>query len=191
MLPFLKTTLLAAACATALLPASLFASPATDLLQGRLQTLTKEGLQPYDDSKLEGVKYVALYFSAEWCGPCRRFTPKLVDFYKRAKAKHPQFELVFVSRDHDEESMIRYMKTDKMQWPTVHFDQRHPFNVYKGRGIPCLVILDEQGNVIEHTYVDGKNIGAANVMESFDKRLRADAKAASEPPSPFKTALPR
>ena len=28
-------------------------------------------------------KYIAIYFSAKWCGPCKQFTPKLVDFYNK------------------------------------------------------------------------------------------------------------
>ena len=55
-------------------------------------------------------KYVAIYYSAHWCPPCRAFTPKLVEWYKEFKPKHEDFELVFASSDKSEEAQFEYMK---------------------------------------------------------------------------------
>jgi nucleoredoxin len=92
-------------------------------------------------------KYTALYFSAHWCPPCRMFTPKLVEWYKDFKAKHPDFELVFVSSDRDEASMDKYINGDNMPWPYAKFDkaQEEIFRKYESSGIPYLVLIDENG----------------------------------------------
>jgi Thioredoxin-like len=42
-------------------------------------------------------KLVALYFSAHWYAPCRKFTPQLVKFHNRVAPQHPEFEIVFIS----------------------------------------------------------------------------------------------
>ncbi len=44
-------------------------------------------------------KIVGLYFSAQWCPPCRRFTPELASFYKTLVAQEKPFEVVFISAD--------------------------------------------------------------------------------------------
>lgn len=95
----------------------------------------------------ETPKYTALYFSAHWCPPCRLFTPKLVEWYKEFKAKHPQFELVFVSSDRDEAAMQKYIKDTGMPWPAVKFDraQSEIFRKFSSDGIPYLVLIGEDG----------------------------------------------
>jgi nucleoredoxin len=101
-----------------------------------------------DGPAIEGApKYTALYFSAHWCPPCRMFTPKLVEWYKEFKAKHPDFELVFVSSDQDEAAMQEYIKGDNMPWPYVKFDKAKEeiFRKYSSDGIPYLVLIDENG----------------------------------------------
>lgn len=98
-------------------------------------------------ASLEG-KLVALYFSAQWCPPCRAFTPGLVEF----RNKHAEeFQVVFISSDRTEADMKKYMADYKMNFLAVPHDSparatlgRH-FGV---RGIPTLIILDDQGNVI-------------------------------------------
>jgi nucleoredoxin len=95
-------------------------------------------------------KYTALYFSAQWCPPCRMFTPKLVDWYKKFKAEHPDFELVFVSGDRNEAAMSKYIKEDSMPWPAVSYDKRQNelFQKYSSDGIPYLVLIDKDGQAL-------------------------------------------
>lgn len=35
------------------------------------------------DQALEENKLILLYFSAEWCGPCKKFRPVLNDFFEK------------------------------------------------------------------------------------------------------------
>lgn len=95
-------------------------------------------------------KYTALYFSAHWCPPCRTFTPKLVGWYNDFKAKHPDFELVFVSSDRDQAAMEEYIKGDNMPWPAVKFDrvQSETFRKFGASGIPYLVLIDDEGQAV-------------------------------------------
>ncbi len=95
-------------------------------------------------------KFVALYFSAHWCPPCRMFTPKLLEWYKGFKAKHPEFELVFVSGDRDQEAMQKYMKEAEMPWPAAAFDKAdgEVFRKYAASGIPYLVLIGEDGQAL-------------------------------------------
>lgn len=95
-------------------------------------------------------KFTALYFSAQWCGPCRMFTPKLVEWYNSFKPKHPDFELVFVSADRDAAAMQEYIKSDNMPWPYVQFDKAgsEVFARYGSDGIPYLVLLDSEGRAV-------------------------------------------
>lgn len=44
-------------------------------------------LQHFTNEALENKKVVGLYFSADWCGPCRQFTPDLVQFYDKMNSR--------------------------------------------------------------------------------------------------------
>ncbi|XP_062110319.1 probable nucleoredoxin 1 [Humulus lupulus] len=98
-------------------------------------------------SSLNG-KIIGLYFSGSWCGPCRRFTPKLVELYNEIASKG-DFEVVFVSSDRDDDSFNDYFS--EMPWLAIPFSDpdtikplKELFNV---RGIPKLVIIDSNGKV--------------------------------------------
>lgn len=93
-------------------------------------------------------KKLGLYFSASWCPPCRRFTPKLVEVYSALSSKG-DFEIIFVTGDRDEESFNSYFS--KMPWLAIPFsdsETRDRLNeLFKVMGIPHLVLLDENGRV--------------------------------------------
>lgn len=91
---------------------------------------------------------MAIYFSGHWCGPCRNFTPKLVDVYQEVASKG-EFEVVFVSSDRDDESFTEYFS--EMPWLAIPFsdlDVRKKLKeLFKVRGIPNLVVIDSNGKV--------------------------------------------
>ncbi|MHC4872956.1 MAG: thioredoxin-like domain-containing protein [Planctomycetota bacterium] len=121
----------------------------------------------------EKQKYVAYYFSAHWCPPCRAFTPKLAAFYSKYK-KGNNFEVVFVSSDKNEKSMYKYMKEAKMPWPAIKFNMVGKLGIrkqYAGNGIPCLVLVDNKGKVVSDSFVNGNYVGPYKVMADLEKKL--------------------
>lgn len=99
-------------------------------------------------SSLKG-KTVAIYFSAHWCPPCKAFTPQLVEFYNMMKATGRDLEIVFASADRSQEQFDEYF--GEMPWKAFPFgDQRKDkaSAKFKVQGIPTLVLLDSEGNLI-------------------------------------------
>uniref|UniRef100_A0A1J3IYZ3 protein-disulfide reductase n=1 Tax=Noccaea caerulescens TaxID=107243 RepID=A0A1J3IYZ3_NOCCA len=125
---------------------SLLSSPARDFL------VRNDGAQVKIDS-LKGKK-IGMYFSAAWCGPCQRFTPQLVEVYNELSPK-AGFEVIFVSGDEDEESFKDYFA--KMPWLAVPFTDSETRDrldqIFKVRGIPNLVMVDDRGNVVNENGV--------------------------------------
>lgn len=137
-------------------------------LAGKLVRLHANAFQPLEASRLNGVKFYALYYSASWCGPCRQFTPRLVDAYRELKADYPEFEVVFVSADNSAGEMRDYMKGDHMAWPALKFDAiptSGEIMQYCGDGIPCLVLVDEKGKVLSDTNRGGDYVGPQAVLQ--------------------------
>ncbi|KAM0965196.1 hypothetical protein ACFX2C_021138 [Malus domestica] len=110
-----------------------------------------------DQIKVESLKgkKLGLYFSASWCGPCKRFTPALVEAYNELSPKG-DFEIVFISADEDDESFEGYFA--KMPWLAFPFSDSEARDrvdeLFKVRGIPNLVILGEDGKVLSDSGVE-------------------------------------
>jgi nucleoredoxin len=124
-----------------------------------------------DDTALASKKLIAFYFSAEWCGPCRKFTPQLVDYYKRVAPEHPEFEIVFYSSDKTQYAMEKYMRDENMPWLAIDFAKLKDKAVLKknaGDGIPSLVLVDSNGNLISSSYANGQYVGPQQVLTDLD-----------------------
>lgn len=118
-------------------------------------------------------EFFVFYYSAHWCGPCRRFTPKLVAFYNVMKRMGHDFELVFVSSDRSSKEMLKYMEQAKMPWAAVVYKKKENRLVsgYGGSGIPCLVVTDRNGALLFHTYSGGEYLGPSEPLEKFEQVL--------------------
>jgi thiol-disulfide isomerase/thioredoxin len=93
-------------------------------------------------------KYVGLYFSASWCGPCRSFTPELIKFRNQHKDK---FEVVLVGGDGSAKDQAKYVKKYEMPWLSMINQSDAAKQASKSLGvqyIPFLVILDPDGQVV-------------------------------------------
>lgn len=117
--------------------------------------------QHYTNEALAGKKVVGLYFSADWCGPCKQFTPDLVNFYNKMnsrRGKQDEFEIVWISRCRTVDDFGQYFT--QMNWLALPPDLamgelgQTLGDKFKVKSIPTLVLLDEIGNVIT---LDGRN----------------------------------
>ena len=104
-------------------------------------------------SALANSRLVALYFSASWCGPCRGFTPLLIEFYNHLQevvAPTHGLTIVFVSSDQDESQFQAYFGTMPfLAMPYTNRDLAQQTKLLFGvRGIPSLVVLDSLSGTI-------------------------------------------
>lgn len=142
------------------------------LLKGDLVHWKNGTVNRFDDESLEKKKLVALYFSAHWCPPCRKFTPQLVDYYNRVAPQHPEFEIIFVSNDRSQFGFETYLKETQMPWPAIDFQKvanKGAINKYAGSGIPDLVLLDASGKVVSDSYAGKEYLGPQKVLADLDQ----------------------
>lgn len=144
------------------------AVPAVALFGDRIQNASGEAVAV--ESLNETV--VGLYFSALWCPPCRIFTPKLIEAYGAIREAGHAFEIILVSADRTEEQMTRYMTEYGMPWLAVPFGAEHRHSLprlHRVSGIPALVIVDVNGDVLAY---DGVESVEAHGAAAFRRWLR-------------------
>ncbi len=153
------------------------AAPSTDAsimrgLRDKLIVCRDGTVSRADDPGLENKKLIALYFSAHWCAPCRKFTPQLVDYYNQVEPQHPEFEIIFVSCDRSRFNWETYMRDNKMPWPAIDYDQLSGLGNLRqigGSGIPSLVLLDATGHILSSSFEGDNYLGPQKVLADLQK----------------------
>ncbi len=105
---------------------------------------------PVPLKRIADKKHLFFYFSGKYCAPCKIFTPKLIEFYKK-HAKTGNFEIVFISEDPDANTMRQYMSEASMPWLAVRFGDPAVAKIkarLQQKGFPMLFLLDENDELI-------------------------------------------
>jgi len=132
---------------------------------GLIKAGEKSNKAKKDYFKTMAGKFVGVYSSASWCGPCRTFTPRLVKFYKK---NQKEIEIVFSSADKTEKAMQSYAKKDKMKWLAVPFGKRA--NSKSSNGIPHLIIYTPDGKAF--TEISGSGEKSFNALEALPQLMK-------------------
>ena len=143
------------------------------LLDGRLVRLQASEIVPYSASNLRDVRLYAFYYSAGWCGPCRKTTPVLAEWYRKVKEAHPEFELIFVSNDKSDITCADYMRKNAMPWPAVRYADVHgpKINQFGGKSIPWLSVVSRAGVALTTNAEGGPSAEPGEIMQAIDKIL--------------------
>ena len=143
------------------------------LLDGRLVRLQASEIVPYSASNLRDVRLYAFYYSAGWCGPCRKTTPVLAEWYRKVKAAHPEFELIFVSKDKSDITYADYLRKNAMPWPAVRYAdvQDEAINRFSGKSIPWLSVVSRAGVALTKNAEGGEYADPAQIMQAIDTML--------------------
>ncbi|MCX6137732.1 MAG: thioredoxin-like domain-containing protein [Ignavibacteriales bacterium] len=129
--------------------------------------------QPAERTRLTTKQFVLVFFSGHWCPPCRVFTPQLVQFYNQ-KGGGEKFEILFISNDRSAREMMSYMAETQMPWLALQWKSEGAGAIEKrfsGPGIPCLVLLNGNDEVLSDSYVGGKYVGPHKVLSDLERIL--------------------
>jgi thiol-disulfide isomerase/thioredoxin len=126
-------------------------------------------------------QYYVVYFAANWCGWCTRFTPTLIKFHEEVQAKHPQVQIVYLSSDRTAEEMGETYKRHNMPWPAVAYDKRSEvlgLMTMSGPSTPHLAVYTADGRLFHDGMPAGMN-GANAAIQSLKRELSKASSSAN------------
>ncbi len=118
----------------------------------------------YDAKFLKGKVYL-IDFWAEWCGPCKKEMPNVIEVYD--ELNKDGFEIIGINLDKTKEAPEKYIADKKMKWKHIYSgDAWTDANVtrYKVTGIPATYLVDKNG-IIRYKGIRGKDLLSSKVKK--------------------------
>lgn len=117
-------------------------------------------------------RYIVFLRGSTTCSITRNFAPKFVQFYKRAKAAHPNFEVVYLTLDSLPDTK-QFAQEMGFSWRTVTYENTTmpSVNPYIDGRIPQLIVMNRDGKVL----ANGIQATAPAAMEQLDALLKQPA----------------
>lgn len=144
--------------------------PTLEELLGPSLLTNAKGAKKATAAALKDKDLILLYFSANWCPPCKTFSPLLIDFYNKI-SKDAKLEVVYVASDRTIDDFKAYY--GKMPWLAVPSDEGAAAiknglaEKLKITGIPTLVVLDKKGNFVTDLAREPVTAAAADKTKSM------------------------
>jgi thiol-disulfide isomerase/thioredoxin len=118
-------------------------------------------------------KVVLLDIWATWCGPCRAMIPHEREMVKKLKGK--PFQLLSVSCDNDQETLVKFFDKEPMPWD--HWFDGQAGSVAKAfrvRAFPTLYLIDHAG-IVRNKWIG--NPGDEKLEKAIDELVMDAEKA--------------
>lgn len=139
------------------------------------QDKTMPGL-PYTDftvNNAQGVQKLSDYVGkskfllvdmwASWCGPCRRESAVIKDLYNKYHDKGLDVLGVAVWEENPQNSE-EAIKQLELPWPQILDAQSIPTDIYGVLGIPFIMIIDQEGNIVTRELMGEDLINAVDSL---------------------------
>ncbi len=91
-------------------------------------------------------KVVFLNFWATWCPPCKKEIPDFVELQK--KYSNQSFTFIGIALD-DYQSVVRFVKDNKINYPVVIGDEALVKKYGNIRGIPTSFLIGKDGKIVQ------------------------------------------
>lgn len=139
--------------------------PVAEEMKGKTYML-ENGKLKKKDGRLN-PKYFILYFSASWCGPCRRNAPHSVEVYNNAVKDNPDVEVIMCNLDQSLEAAQKWAADNKMPWPVLlRQDLTGLAKKVAPSGIPTMILVDKDGKPIQSSQDMEQLVKAASARSS-------------------------
>lgn len=118
------------------------------------------------------ARYVAFYFGASWCGPCRAFQPELRQGHARLRAAGAPAEIVFVSDDASCRRMTEYIVAARMPWPAVACRDRDRLawlQRARGKALPGLLAYRADGTLVVTSWSSSGNSRPREALAELER----------------------